>query len=91
MQSVTNEIWLCMWSVQIQCVSKDLGCTFAFSSSNILPLSILHKHFHCMHHFILINQVGCRWYSAGSDVMEAHAMAWNLTLLSNHVTRGKEL
>ena len=30
----------------------------------------------------------CRWYSAGSDVIEAHAIAWNLMLLSNHIIRG---
>ena len=35
-QSVINEIWFCMYSVQIPCVSGDLGCTFPFSSSNIV-------------------------------------------------------
>ena len=32
---------------------------------------------------------GCHWYSAGSHVIEARAIVWNLMLLSNHVSRGK--
>ena len=67
-----------IWAASLPSAPLTLKVTF-------LPLPSLHKYFHC----ILDCQKGCLWYSAGSDVIETHAMAWNLKLLHNHVSRGK--
>ena len=75
------------WVFRYHVLSRDLSCIFAFSSSNIvynkfLSLSSLHECLHCIHHFILDCQEGCCLSIAGSEVIEVHDIAWNLTSLN---------